>query len=100
MAFMEQARLPEMPEPPAKSKKAPSGPPQGAPKLKAIDRDQGLLRPLIVEELVPPDHKVRAIWDLAGRLDLRPYLAQIRSQQGEAGSPAWDPRLMLDSRKW
>jgi transposase len=54
-----------------------------------------LLRTVIVEELVPPDHKVRAIWDLAGRLDLSPYLAQSRSQQGEAGCSAWDPRLLL-----
>jgi transposase len=95
MASMEQARLPEMPEPPTKGPKAAPGPRSGPPKLKPIDRDQGLLRTVIVEELVPPDHKVRAIWDLAGRLDLSPYLAQIRSQQGAAGCSAWDPRLML-----
>jgi len=92
---MEQVRLPEMPEPPAKSQKGPKGPREGPPKLKPIDRDQGLLRTVIVEELVPPDHKVRAIWDLAGQLDLSPYLAKIRSQQGEAGCSAWDPRLLL-----
>ena len=31
------------------------------PKLKPIDRSQGLLRTEIVEELVAPDYKVRAL---------------------------------------
>jgi transposase len=65
------------------------------PKLKAIDRSQGLLRPVIVEELVGPDHKVRAIWDLTGQLDLSGFLQKIRSRQGQAGREAWDPRLLL-----
>jgi transposase len=64
-------------------------------KLKPIDRSQGLLRPVMVEELVGPDHKVRAIWDLTGQLDLSGFFEGIRSRQGEAGSPAWDPRLLL-----
>lgn len=65
------------------------------PKLKAIDRSQGLLRPVIVDELVGPDHKVRAIWDLTGQLDLSEFLQKIRSRQGQAGREAWDPRLLL-----
>jgi transposase len=66
-----------------------------AAKLKPIDRSQGLLRPVIVEELVGPDHKVRAIWDLTGQLDLSGFLEGILTRQGKAGSPAWDPRLLL-----
>jgi transposase len=65
------------------------------PKLKAIDREQGLLRPVIVDELVAEDHKVRAIWDLTGELDLSGFYRKIRSKEGKAGSPAWDPRLLL-----
>lgn len=64
-------------------------------KVKPIDRSQGLLRPVIVEELVGPDHKVRAIWDLTGQLDLSGYYSKIQSREGEAGSSAWDPRLLL-----
>ena len=70
-------------------------PPPDSPKLKPIDRSQGLLRPLIVEELVAPGHKARAIWDLSGQLDLSPLRAKIRSQEGQAGRAAWDPRLLL-----
>ena len=64
-------------------------------KLKPIDRDQGLLRQVIVDELVGPEHKVRAIWDLAGQLDLSRYEDKIRSREGKAGRAAWNPRLLL-----
>ena len=69
--------------------------PAAKPKLKAIDREQGLLRVVIVDELVGEHHKVRAIWDLTGELDLSAYHSKIRSKEGKAGSPAWDPRLLL-----
>ena len=92
-----QGILLEIPEQPAA---APAAKGEGVvaaakPKLKPIDREQGLLRPVIVDELVAEDHKVRAIWDLTGELDLNGYYGKIRSQEGKAGSPAWDPRLLL-----
>jgi transposase len=87
--------IPEQPEP-APRGEAGAGKPAAKPaKLKPIDRSQGLLRPVIVEELVGPDHKVRAIWDLTGQLDLSGFMQGIRSREGQAGSPAWDPRLLL-----
>ncbi len=86
--------IPEQPTP------APLPPVVGAvpaakPKLKPIDREQGLLRPVIVEELVAEDHKCRAIWDLTGQLDLSSFYDKIKSKEGQAGSPAWNPRLLL-----
>jgi hypothetical protein len=59
------------------------------PKLKPIDRSQGFLRPVIVEELVGAEHKVRAIWDLTGQLDLSRFLEKIRSKEGKAGRRSW-----------
>ena len=92
-----QGVLVEIPEQPERARPVQGTPkPEArAPKLKPIDRSQGLLRPVIVEELVGPDHKVRAIWDLTGQLDLSGFFKNIRTCQGEAGSPAWDPRLLL-----
>jgi transposase len=84
--------IPEQPEPPPQPTPEPSA---RIPKLKPIDRDQGVLRAVIVEELVGPEHKVRAIWDLTGELDLRAFLEGICTAEGKAGSPAWDPRLLL-----
>ncbi len=69
--------------------------PAGPPKLKPSDRSQGLWRTVIVEELVAPDHKVRAIRDLTGQLDLSGFQAKVRSREGQAGRAAWNPRLLL-----
>src|SRR5258707_13988346 len=83
--------IPEQPEP----RRRPTESPDRGPKLKPIDREQGLLRPVIVDELVAEDHKVRAIWDLTGELELSRYYSEIRSKEGKAGAPTWDPRLLL-----
>ena len=92
-----QGILLEIPEQPAPAPLLPVAGvvPTAKPKLKPIDREQGLLRPVIVDELVAEDHKVRAIWDLTGELDLSGFYSKIRSKEGKAGSPAWDPRLLL-----
>ncbi len=87
-----QPALLEIPEQPVQGK----APPESTfPKLKPIDRSQGLLRTVIVEELVGPDHKARAIWDLSGALDLKCFEAGIGSREGAVGRPAWSPRLLL-----
>jgi transposase len=82
--------MPEQPERPAQREAAPR-----APKLKPIDRSQSLLRPVVVEELVGPEHKVRAIWDLTGLLPMEGFLKPVKTREGQAGAPAWNPRLLL-----
>jgi transposase len=91
MERQEQGVLVEIAEQPGRDRvKA-----KGAPKIKPIDRRQGVLRSVIVEELVAEDHKVRAIWDLTGELDLSGLHKKIKSQEGRAGRAAWNPRLLL-----
>ena len=46
-------------------------------RLKPIDRQQMLLRPVDAEVLVSEDHEVRAIWEFVGRLDLRRYYEEL-----------------------
>ena len=46
---------------------------RAVPRLVSINRQQLVLRSMDVEKLVDEDHCVRAIWELAGRLDLRRY---------------------------
>src|SRR5882762_3967344 len=84
--------IPEQPLPVRSSKPVLT---EAEPKMKPIDREQGLLRQVIVDELVGPEHKVRAIWDLSGQLDLSVLRSQIRSREGQAGRAAWNPRLLL-----
>ncbi len=67
-------------------------------RLKPINREQMVLRPMDVERLVSEDHEVRAIWDFVGRLDLSRYDEEIEVVEGEAGRSASDPRLLI--RLW
>jgi transposase len=69
--------------------------PNLSPKIKAIERDQSAFIPMDVEKLVGPEHKIRAIWDLTGRMDLTPLRQTIVSRTGEAGQAAEDPRLLI-----
>lgn len=68
---------------------------RGEPRLKRINRQQLLLRTVDVEQLVEPDHRVRAIWELVGRLDLTRFEQPITALEGRAGRPAWDPQLLI-----
>jgi transposase len=64
-------------------------------RLRRINRQQMVLRPVEVEKLVPEDHEVRAIWEFVGRLDVRGYYEEIEVVEGEAGRPALDPYLLI-----
>ncbi len=69
------------------------------PKLKArikpVNRDQMMMRPVDVEGLIEEDHPARAIWDFVGQLDLKAYEEPIAAVEGVAGRPVWDPRLLI-----
>jgi hypothetical protein len=67
------------------------------PKIKPMDRSQGILHTVIVEELVPEDHQVRAIWDLTGRLDLSGFFQTIKSQEGRCGRPGLEFAFVIES---
>lgn len=92
MGIDKQAALLEMPEQPAVERRAVTAP----ARLRLVDRDQIMFAQICVEELVGPDHKARAIWELAGRLDLSRFEEPLKARQGAAaGRPAWEPRLLV-----
>ena len=64
-------------------------------RLKRVNREQMVLRPMDVERLVSEDHEVRAIWEFVGCLDLSRYYEDIEVVEGEAGRSASDPRLLI-----
>jgi transposase len=65
------------------------------PRYETIDREQLCWRVLDVERLIGEEHPARAIWEFVGKLDLSEYSAEIRAVEGQAGRPAWDPRLLI-----
>jgi transposase len=91
----EQATLPELP--PREEGVVPEGRPQAgrAARLKKPNRQQMILRTIDVECLIPDDHPARAIWEFVGRLDLSRFRARVRSVEGGAGRPAFDPHLLV-----
>ena len=61
---------------------------RGPVKLVQIDRRQKTMAIIDVEELIPRDHKARAIWHLAGKLDLSRFAETLRGEEG-----GWGGRL-------
>jgi len=53
------------------------------------------LRPSVLENLLPADHRARAIWEFVEGLDLSKLYEGIRSVEGHAGRPAIDPAILL-----
>lgn len=72
-----------------------SGTVQPALKLREPNRNQLTWAPTDLEELIPGDHKARAIWHLTGHLDLKGFCEGLRTAQGDVGRRAWDPRLLV-----
>jgi transposase len=63
--------------------------------LQPVNRNQLCWHAVDVEKLVGPDHLVRAIWELVGRLDLSRYTRTVKAVEGVAGRDAYDPRLLI-----
>jgi transposase len=94
MGFDAQAKLLEIPEQP-ESVAQPGEQAQAPIKWKALDREQTMLAQICVDELIGTDHKARAIWELAGRMNLSGFAESLKTREGNAGRSAWNPRLLV-----
>lgn len=65
------------------------------PRLRRPDRQQLLVQPRTVDDLVPQDHPVRMIWALVQRWDLTGFLQGIRARGTRPGRAATDPQLLI-----
>lgn len=83
---------PQPAEPEAEAQ-APAG--ERQPRFQPVNRNQLLLRPVDVEQLVGPDHPARAIWALVNERDLGRFHDHIQAVEGVAGRSARDPRLLI-----
>lgn len=93
-AIWAESELPE-PEPASTPSQAAPEQAEGAPRFQPINRNQFCWHAVDVEQLVGPDHLVRAIWELTGRLDLSRFTADVKAVEGVAGRPPYDPRLLI-----
>jgi transposase len=68
---------------------------EGTLKLRVPNRNQLAWARIDVQELIGADHKARAIWHLAGELDLTRFARELCTVKGDVGRAAWDPRLLV-----
>ena len=80
---------------PAPQPKKRDSKPQGAPRVKRPDRRQSLLRPQVIDEMIPSDHRARAIVDFVSQLDLDSFYDAVRSRGTDPGRPATDPAMLI-----
>jgi transposase len=65
------------------------------PRLRRPERAQGEMRTESLDQLLPPEHMARVVWDFVCGVDVTPLLAQIKAVPGHVGRDATDPRLLL-----
>lgn len=78
--------------PVSKSSKRVAG---GPARVNSPNRAQGILRSQMIDELIPPDHRARAIVAFVEQLDLSAFYARIKSRGDEPGRPATDPAMLI-----
>lgn len=64
-------------------------------RVKRPQREQMELRSASLNQMIPPDHRVRAVWDYVAGLDLSPLYRNIRAVEGQPGRDAVDPRILM-----
>jgi len=74
---------------------APEQPGGGRPRLRTAERGQVEWRPVSLEQLVAPDHRVRLVWDFVEGLDLSALYLEIKAVEGRPGHPPADPRILV-----
>jgi transposase len=66
-----------------------------APKIRPYDRHQITMMTLSLDDLVEPDHEVRALWAYVEKMDLSALFDSIRTRLGRKGAPTYDPRILM-----
>jgi transposase len=65
------------------------------PRLRRPDRPPLVVRPRTIDDLVPEDHPVRAVWAWVLRWDLTRFLQGIRARGERPGRAATDPQWLI-----
>jgi transposase len=68
---------------------------KGRPRIQRANRQQIEMRMAALDSLVPEDHKVRIVWEMAQEYDLSRLYGYIDAIEGEAGRPAIDPLILV-----
>jgi transposase len=69
----------------------------GRPRLRTANRHQVVFRAAALDELIPPDHPARTVWEYVEGLDLSPLYQAIKAVEGNPGRPPIDPKILMAS---
>jgi transposase len=69
--------------------------PAPPPRLRRPNREQMLMRPCSLDELLADDHDARLVWQLVETWDLSAFLGSIRARGEAPGRSATDPKLLV-----
>ena len=64
-------------------------------RVKRPQRDQIQWRDAALDQMIPKDHRVRAVWAYVDSLDLKPLYRKIRAVEGGVGRDAVDPKILM-----
>lgn len=64
-------------------------------RVKRPQRDQVQWRDAALDQMIPKDHRVRAVWAYVDSLDLTPLYGKIRAVEGGVGRDAVDPKILM-----
>jgi transposase len=68
---------------------------RGTPRLRRANRRQVQFRACAWNDLLPEGHSARIAWQFVEGVDLSPLLGQIKSVEGQPGTPPIDPRILM-----
>src|SRR3982074_3291370 len=83
---------------PEQKRSEPAG--RGAPRLRVPERNQIDTHWASLDDLIPDDHPVRAVWAFVGGLDLSALHQAIKAREGQPGHPPAAPELMMALWLW
>jgi len=64
-------------------------------RVKRPHRDQIQWRDAALDQMIPKDHRVRAVWAYVDSLDLKPLYRKIQAVEGGVGRDAVDPKILM-----
>lgn len=64
------------------------------PRLRCADRQNAVLRPMKIDELIEETHLVRTVWQFVEAMDFSPLYAKVKAIEGKPGSPAIDFKIL------
>lgn len=65
-----------------------------SPRMASPDRSQVDPNPKAIDDLIPPQHTARLVWELVQDLGMTALYDQIKAVEGHAGRPPIDPRIL------